>query len=372
MEQKSSFNVEEIKISTDRSTFSNFNDVDTTHIHFDWFVNFDESVLEGSITLRMITKNETQTVFLDTWQLDVSKVTLTQAEDTKEVKFKIGEEIAIGSKMEIDLGAPIASSTVFALKIEYKTHPDSKALSWLGPDQTLEKEYPYLFSQSEPIYARCIFPCQDTPSVKSPYSATVKVKSPMTVLLSADIEKETEEGEFKIVEFKMDMPIPSYLVSIAAGNIAFRKIGERCGIYAEGTFVDTCAKEFEDMEKFLQVGEEILFKYPLKNYFVVILPPSMPYGGMENPITTFATPTIIVGDKSAVNVVCHEITHSWTGNYLTNSSWEDFWLNEGFTRYIEAKTIHRLYGEEAHKLHLKEALSSLHSILQAKSGKGSG
>jgi leukotriene-A4 hydrolase len=242
----------------------------------------------------------------------------------------------------------------------------------LKPDQTLEKEHPYLFSQSEPIYARCIFPCQDTPTIKTPYTATVKVKKPLTVLLSADIQSESEEGDFRIVEFKLDMPIPSYLVSIAAGNIAFRKIGERCGIYAEESFVDKCAAEFEDMEKFLKVGEEILFEYPLKNYFVVILPPSMPYGGMENPVTTFATPTIVVGDKSAVNVVCHEITHSWTGNYLTNSSWEDFWLNEGFTRYIEAKMIHRLYGDDAHKLHLKEGLSNLQSVLQNKGGKGSG
>lgn len=126
------------------------------------------------------------------------------------------------------------------------------------------------------------------------------------------------------------------------------------------------------MEKFLQVGEEILFEYPLKNYFVVILPPSMPYGGMENPVTTFATPTIVVGDKSAINVVCHEITHSWTGNYLTNSSWEDFWLNEGFTRYIEAKMIQKLYGNDAHKLHLKEGLHNLEGVLKGKSGKGSG
>ena len=310
--------------------------------------------------------NDIQTVILDIRDLNI----LTISDAT----FKIEKETDIGDKLEITLANKAEAGSEFELKIEYNTQPCSQALSWLSPDQTLEKEHPFLFSQSEPIYARCIFPCQDTPSIKATYTGRTKVISPLSVLMSANIvSEETTDDGYKITNFNMDMPIPSYLVSIWAGNLAFRKIGERCGIYAEGeAYVDTCAAEFEDMEKFLKVGEEILFDYPLKNYFVVILPPSFPYGGMENPVTTFATPTIVVGDKSAVNVICHEITHSWTGNYLTNSNWEDFWLNEGFTRYIEAKMIHRLYGDNAHKLHLREGLTNLEGVLQNKAGKGAG
>ncbi|CAI2361555.1 unnamed protein product [Moneuplotes crassus] len=365
MEESKIFSLEDVRVTDDRSTYSNYKEVKTNKIHFDWFVNFETSQLEGRVTLKMTALTDVQTVILDSWQLNIINI--------PGATFKLGEEKDIGSKLEVTLDNKVTSGSDFDLEIEYTTLPNSSALSWLQPDQTLDKEHPFLFSQSEPIYARCIFPCQDTPSIKTSYTAKTKVKNPLTVLLSADVvSEETTEDGFKITEFNMPMPIPSYLVSICAGNLAFRKIGERCGIYAEESYVDTCAAEFEDMEKFLKVGEEILFEYPLKNYFVVILPPSFPYGGMENPITTFATPTIVVGDKSAVNVVCHEITHSWTGNYLTNSNWEDFWLNEGFTRYIEAKMIHRLYGDNAHKLHLKEGLSNLQGVLQNKTGKGAG
>eukprot|EP00343_Euplotes_focardii_P010477 CAMPEP_0205827556 /NCGR_PEP_ID=MMETSP0206-20130828/32400_1 /ASSEMBLY_ACC=CAM_ASM_000279 /TAXON_ID=36767 /ORGANISM="Euplotes focardii, Strain TN1" /LENGTH=559 /DNA_ID=CAMNT_0053128583 /DNA_START=140 /DNA_END=1819 /DNA_ORIENTATION=+ len=313
----------------------------------------------------MHTVTDIQTVILDSWNLNILKI--------EGATFKVGELTDIGNKLEITLDSPVKANTDLELKIEYTTSPKSEALSWLNKEQTIEKEHPYLFSQSEPIYARCIFPCQDTPTIKVPYTATVKVKAPMTVLMSADTTNvETTEDGYTISSHSMLMPIPSYLVSICVGNMAFRKIGERCGIYAEESFVDTCAAEFEDMEEMLKTGEKLLFEYPLKNYFVVILPPSFPYGGMENPITTFATPTIVVGDKSAANVVCHEIAHSWTGNYLTNNSWEDFWLNEGFTRYIEAKMTQKLYGETHFKHHLKEGLSNLKGVLSNKGGKGSG
>jgi leukotriene-A4 hydrolase len=314
------------------------------------------------------------TVTLDTWSLNITKISysLEEDEEMQDCESKLGEETEIGSRLDITLPQKVKQGQDFNIIIEYSTSPNSKALSWLKSEQTLDKECPFLFSQSEPIYGRAIFPCQDTPSIKFPYVAHVSVKSPMTVLLSADIINQYTEGENNVFDFEMKMPIPSYLVAVLVGKLDFRKIGERCGVYAEPSFVDKCAQEFEDMEKFLKVGEEILFEYPLNNYFVAFLPPSMPYGGMENPIVTYATPTIVVGDKSAVNVVCHEITHSWTGNYLTNSSWEDFWLNEGFTRYIEAKMIHRIYGDDAHKMHLKEGLANLEAVLQNKTGKGSG
>ena len=137
------------------------------------------------------------------------------------------------------------------------------------------------------------------------------------------------------------------------GVLSEKWLSDRCAVITEPSYLDECAEEFSQMEDFLKTGETLVgMAYPLPAYKVIILPPSFAYGGMENPITTFVTPSIVVGDKSAVNVVCHEIAHSWTGSLVTNSSWEDFWLNEGFTRYLESKMILSLYGESEYKAQL--------------------
>jgi len=160
------------------------------------------------------------------------------------------------------------------------------------------------------------------------------------------------------------MPVPSYLISICVGVLEEWFVSERCSVISEPSYLDICSKEFEDTEKFLQTAEEILFKYPLKFYKVIVLPPSFAYGGMENPVTTFVTPSIVIGDKSAINVVCHEIAHSWTGNLVTNSSWEDFWLNEGFTRYLEAKMMKRLNGDSHFLYQLRESYLVMEKIVK--------
>ena len=253
MEQSTGFNIEEIRVSQDKATFSNYTDVKTTHIHFDWFVNFDKSAIEGTTTLTMSAINDVQTVTLDTWALDVHKVSCHHDDHSHDLEFKVGDETEIGSPMTITLNETQKAGSTFKLVIAYATTPSAKSLSWCKPEQTVEGKHPYLYSNSEPIYGRSIFPCQDTPSVKAPYSASVK--SHLKVLLSADVveERKSEDGEFTVTDFSMTMPIPSYLVSIAVGNISFRKIGERCGVYCEESFIDKVAIEFEDMEQYLKI-----------------------------------------------------------------------------------------------------------------------
>lgn len=184
-----------------------------------------------------------------------------------------------------------------------------------------------MFSQSEAIYGRSIFPIQDTPAVKFTYTGEVKVPEGYSSYMSAYVTEKTST----VTKFDMPHPVPSYLVSVCIGHLKEKSTGPRTSVIAEPSQLKKCSDEFEELEKYLKIAEDILFEYPLKHYSVIVLPASFAYGGMENPITTFVTPTIVTGDKSCVDVVCHEIAHSWTGNLVTNTSWEDFWLNEGFT-----------------------------------------
>src|SRR6185436_14049891 len=139
-------------------------------------------------------------------------------------------------------------------------------------------------------------------------------------------------------------PIPSYLIALAAGDLAFRSLGPRSGVYAEPSVVDAAAFEFADTEPMIHAVEELYGPYRWGRYDLLVLPPSFPFGGMENPRLTFATPTILSGDRSLVNLVAHELAHSWSGNLVTNATWNDFWLNEGFTVYFERRIMEEVSG----------------------------
>jgi leukotriene-A4 hydrolase len=234
------------------------------------------------------------------------------------------------------------------LAIEYATSPRAPALQWLAPSQTAGGRHPYLFSQGQAILTRSWIPTQDSPGIRQTYEARVSVPRPLVAIMSA--EHLTPEGVPDPVgrrfDFRMMEPIPPYLFAIAIGDIAVRTIGPRTAVFAEPSVIGTAADEFADLEKMLDAAERTCGPYRWGRYDVLVLPPSFPFGGMENPRLTFATPTILAGDRSLISLVAHELAHSWSGNLVTNATWSDFWLNEGFTVFVELRIMETLYGAE--------------------------
>ncbi|KAL1110315.1 hypothetical protein AAG570_007848, partial [Ranatra chinensis] len=247
--------------------------------------------------------------------------------------------------------------------IIYKTSSKASALQWLRPEQTASKEFPYLFSQCQAIHARSLLPCQDSPSVKFTYSAEVVVPENLIALMSAlRMGEELVTGGKKIYKFNQPVVIPSYLIAIAVGKLESKRIGPRSTVWSEKEIIERAAYEFAQTEEFIQIAEKICGPYVWGIYDLLVLPPSFPYGGMENPCLTFVTPTLLAGDRSLADVVAHEISHSWTGNLVTNSTFEHFWLNEGFTVFIERKILGHISGQEARHFH---AIGGLNDLQQA-------
>jgi aminopeptidase N len=257
-----------------------------------------------------------------------------------------------------NLGAPMTITLTPGLRrivIEYETGPDATALQWLSPAQTASGK-PYLFTQGESIYTRTWIPTQDSPGIRQTYDARISVPMGLSAVMSA--ERLTPAGvpfdgqtivngpPYHTFHFRMTHPIPCYLFALAVGELEFRSTGPRTGVWSEPSVVDAAAAEFVDMDKMLRTAEALYGPYRWGRYDVLVLPPSFPFGGMENPTLTFATPTILAGDRSLVNVITHELAHSWSGNLVTNGVWADSWLNEGFTTYIEGRISEALYGKE--------------------------
>jgi len=228
------------------------------------------------------------------------------------------------------------------IAISYQTDPEAAALQWLSPAQTHDSAGPFLYSQSQAILARSWVPCQDAPAVKFTYDAKIKTKPGYLALMSATNPQETNTSG--VYTFEMDQPISSYLLALCSGKIVFKSLGDNCGIYAEPGMIEKCAWEFADMSKMITEAGKLYGEYMWKRYDVIVLPPSFPFGGMENPRLTFATPTVVTGDRSQVSLVAHELAHSWSGNLVTNATWNDFWLNEGFTNYFEQRIMEKVYG----------------------------
>ncbi|ORE02388.1 leukotriene A-4 hydrol [Rhizopus microsporus var. microsporus] len=344
----------------DYSTQANIGQVKTTHVHLDWHVDFNRKVIFGHATLDLYTLvDHVDKVILDTSYLDIKSVVV----NSENAKFNVAERYAsLGSALTIYLPQTIEKSgTKICIQVDYSTTEKCTAIQFLEPEQTLGKTHPYLFSQSEPIHGRAMIPCQDSPSVKVTYSA--KVTSPLPVVMSA-LQEGTEEisNDLKAYLFKQPTSIPSYLIAIAVGNLVGREIGPRSTVWCEPEMVEQAAWEFSDTETFIATGESLLTPYEWGRYDLLVLPPSFPYGGMENPCLTFVTPTLLAGDKSAVAVIAHEIAHSWMGNLVTTNSWKHYWLNEGWTVFIERKILGRLHGEATRQF---EALSGLKSLQES-------
>jgi leukotriene-A4 hydrolase len=320
---------------TETHSFAQPNDAVITHLDLDIDVNFDTQVISGTATYDIVNNGASQ-IILDSKFLDIKEVTANGAT----TKFQLG-------KMEETLGQPLTidiQEDTQKIAITYNTTAQTEALQWLTAQQTADKTNPFLFTQGQAILTRTWIPIQDSPQIRITYNATVKVPSELMAVMSAENPKEkTADG---IYHFKMEQPIPAYLIALAIGDIEYKAISDRTGVYAEKSMLQKVHVEFSDMEKMVVAAENLYGAYDWEQFDVIVLPPSFPFGGMENPRLTFATPTVIAGDKSLTSLVAHELAHSWSGNLVTNATWNDFWLNEGFTVYFEIRIMEALYGKE--------------------------
>ena len=326
----------------DVHSFANPQHVRVRHLDLDVTADFDQEVIRGTATLKVerTSKDAKQPLILDTRGLKIGVVEATTDGTTfVPVDCKVGKaDPLLGQPLTIPL-----PDKATAVRITYATGPRASALQWLTPKQTAGKKHPLLFTQSQAIDARSWVPLQDTPGVRFTYTARVRTPKELLAVMSAGNDPDQKRtGDYR---FEMAQPIPSYLMALCVGDLAFRKLGPRAGVYAEPAVVDRAAREFADLEEFLKACEKLYGPYRWGRYDVLVMPPSFPFGGMENPRLTFASPTTIAGDKSLVSVLAHELAHSWSGNLVTNATWRDFWLNEGFTVYLERRILEAVYGK---------------------------
>ena len=320
----------------DVHSFARPDEAAVKHLALNLTVDFDRKQLDGSAKLQLENRGVHE-LWLDTNGLTIKRVTLDSGKD---VKFTLGEPVKyLGRPLTI----PIEPSTK-SVEIEYSSSPDAAAVQWLTPEQTAGGKHPFLFTQSQAILARTWVPIQDTPGVRITYEATIRVPRGLMALMSA--ENPTEVSRDGVYRFRMPQAIPSYLLALAVGDIAFRPLGRNSGVYAEKPVIESAAYELADTQKMIEAAEKLYGPYRWGQYDILVLPPSFPFGGMENPRLTFATPTILAGDRSLVSLVAHELAHSWSGNLVTNATWNDFWLNEGFTTYFERRIMEAVYGRD--------------------------
>ncbi|WP_181306495.1 M1 family metallopeptidase [Rufibacter sp. XAAS-G3-1] len=324
--------------------------------HVDWHltVDFRRKKITGTGVYHIQHRQADQIIF-DIHHLQITHVWLEEEE--KETEYTFTEEKPfLGQGLKIPLKPETRK-----IQIGFETTPGSAALQWLEPSQTAGKTQPFLFTQSQAILARTWLPCQDSPRVRFTYTARVQVPSHLLPLMSA--HNHQERNKDGIYFFQMAQPIPSYLLSLAVGDLVFAPLGERCGVYAEPATLEAATYEFAETEQMLAAAEQLYGPYQWGRYDLLILPPSFPFGGMENPKLTFATPTIIAGDRSLTSLVAHELAHSWSGNLVTNATWNDFWLNEGFTVYFERRIMEALHGRDyAQMLHTLGYQELLHTL----------
>ena len=309
-----------------------------SHLSLDLAVDFDAKRIGGTATLDIDRRPDAKEIILDDNGLEIEAV--TDGSD-KPLAWNVGAK-------DPNLGSPLAIALrpdTRRIVIRYKSAPDAGALQWLTPEQTAGKKQPYLFSQGESILNRSWIPTQDSPGIRQSWEATIHVPAGLTAVMSAPRAAQpiTQGGE-GVFKFRMDHSVAPYMIAIAVGDLAFKPLGPRSGVWTEPSMLNAAAAELSDTEKMIDAAEKLYGPYRWGRYDMLVLPPSFPLGGMENPNLTFLTPTFIAGDKSLVSLVAHELAHSWSGNLATNATWSDFWLNEGMTTYAERRIVEALYG----------------------------
>jgi aminopeptidase N len=354
-------------------------------VNLDLEVSFEKKMLQGTVVLEIeraeIGRNSP--LILDTHDLNI-----TQAETAEAGSEFAPATFGLGPKDKI-LGAPLTIQLLprtTRVRVRYSSSPQARALQWLTSAQTAGKKYPFLYSQSQAIYARTWIPLQDAPGVRITYDAHLRVPHQLKAVMSAEGNFQTDTskprrdtagsvpgrspilvGSMAQYSFRMPQAIPSYLIALAVGDLEFTPLGPRAGVYAEPSVIARAASEFADTEKMIEVTEKLYGPYRWGRYDILVLPPSFPYGGMENPRLTFATPTILAGDKSLIALVAHELAHSWSGNLVSNATWSDFWLNEGFTTYVQNRIVEAIYGTERAQMEAVLEWQDLQEALRTKS-----
>ena len=331
----------------DYFSFTNSKQFVTRHLELDLNVDFNKQTLSGYAVLHMERlDSEAASIVLDSRGLRISSIQVAAGEmEAKPVTFEVGETDPVkGEAIRIRLPEDFQSESEFLVKIEYQTGPEASALMWLPPELTAGGKHPFLFTQSQSIHARSWVPLQDSPAVRMTYEATIRTPPGLLALMSADNDPlAPRNGEY---HFSMPQPIPSCLLALAVGNVFFESFGPETGVYAEPEVLQAAAYEFIDTQNMLDAAEAIYGDYQWGRYDLLILPPSFPFGGMENPRLSFITPSVLAGDRSLVSLIAHELAHSWSGNLVSNATWRDIWLNEGTTSYLESRLMEVLYGKE--------------------------
>lgn len=321
-------------------TYARPTEARVTHVDLDLDVDFAAKVVRGAATLDVLAARGAKQVILDTLDLDIIGIT---DERGRELAYTLGaRDPELGSPLNVQLGG------AKKIRIAYASKPGARALQWLTPEQTAGKKQPYLFSQGQAINNRSWIPTQDSPGIRQTWRAKITVPQGLTAVMSAraDTPGGVAMGTRRAFTYTMTNPVPPYLIAIAVGDLKFRALGDRTGVWSEAGMLDKAAAEFADVEKMIDAAQALYGPYRWGRYDMLVLPPSFPFGGMENPNLTFLTPTIVTGDKSNTDVVAHELAHSWSGNLVTNATWSDSWLNEGFTTYFENRIMESLYGKE--------------------------
>lgn len=324
----------------DAHSYARIKQVSTPHLELELTVDFDARKLRGQATYSLARHDNSTQLYLDTNELVIHRAELLVNDQWQPTKYTMGDiHPSLGRELIIDIGRSAGQ-----VRIHYETVPTASGLQWLTPEQTAGKEHPFMFSQSQPIHARSWIPIQDTPALRMTYHATVRTPPGLLAVMSADNSLSDERpGEY---HFSMPQPIPAYLIAIAAGDLAVQEISENVAVFAESYILEAAAWEFADTPAMIAATEAMYGPYRWDRYDLLVLPPSFPFGGMENPRLSFITPTVVSGDRSLINLIAHELAHSWSGNLVTNASWRDLWINEGFTSYVENRIMEALFGRD--------------------------
>lgn len=349
-------------LARDAHSYSDPTAFRTTHLSLDLRTDFERRELIGYVDLSLEQVDAAaRELVLDTRDLSIEKVELRTA-SPQVLAFRIGErDPVLGAPLRIQL--PAALERNFVVRVTYRTSPSASGLQWLEPEKTAGKQHPFLYSQSQTVHARSWIPLQDTPQIRMTYTARIRTPRALLAVMSAANDPHTaRDGDY---EFHMPQPIPSYLLALGVGDFTFGAIGPRTGVYAEPALLAAARHEFADVERMLESCEKMFGPYQWGRYDLLMLPPSYMWGGMENPRLTFLTPTVLAGDRSLVSLIAHELAHSWSGNLVTNATWESAWLNEGFTTYLERRIVEQLYGVERRAMEDVLGLQSLQRDMEA-------
>ena len=349
--------------SKDTNTFSNYEIIKQTKIEANFDVDFDNKVIHGKIKSYFTAIKDGEVIVLDSRALSINSI--IDSDTGEDLEFIVDKQYDLDANgVPIKIYKEYSKGDNIAILINYDTTNDGSAVQFLSKEQTTGKLYPYMFTQCESILCRELLPIQDTPAVKITTYIGITVPKPLFALNSGIYQNKIDNGNSTTFFYEQKIPIPSYLIALAAGAIEERVISDRCKVYGEKELVDKAAEEFDGIENYIQLAEAYVSPYVWGEYNLLILPSSFPFGGMENPTLTFVTPSLLAGDKSLANVVAHEISHSWSGNLVTMDSWSDFWLNEGFTMFIQRKIIEKTDDLDLAKLDAMVMYNTLSEDIQ--------